>query len=113
MDVVQQILEKTTGLKWASEFKFHPKRRWRFDYACEVAKVAIEINGGNYVRGRHSNPTALAKEYQKFAEANAMGWVVVSCTPMTNKNEVMRFGTEMFWDVLLRILKRNLIDIDL
>lgn len=42
-----------------------------------------------------------------------MGWVVISCTPMTNGNPVMRFGTDMFWDKLTRILKRNLIDIEI
>lgn len=113
MDLVRQILEQTTGLRWTPEYKFHPKRRWRFDYACEVAKVAVEVNGGNYAGGRHINPTAIVKEYEKYAEAAAMGWVVISCTPMTNGNPVMRFGTDMFWDKLTRILKRDLIDIEI
>lgn len=113
MDLAKQILEKTTGLKWEQEYRFHKKRRWRFDYACEAAKVAVEINGGNYAGGRHINPTAIVKEYEKYAEAAAMGWVVISCTPMTNGNPVMRFGSDMFWDKLTCILKRNLIDIEI
>lgn len=30
------------------EFRFHPERRWRFDFAWPDVKVAVEIDGGGY-----------------------------------------------------------------
>ena len=49
MDAYLQILRQPTGLEWISEYRFHPPRRWRFDYACLELKIAIEVNGGNFV----------------------------------------------------------------
>lgn len=104
-DIYLQTLKQTTGLEWVAEYKFHPTRRWRIDYACLSHKIAIEVNGGNFVFGRHSNPIQLAKEYEKRANAAALGWVMVECTPVTNKLDTMRFGTEMFWGILSSIIK--------
>lgn len=50
---------------------------WRFDFAWREHKVAVELNGGNYVQGRHSNATQLTGEYQKINKAQQLGWVVL------------------------------------
>ena len=84
MDAYLQILRQTTGLEWISEYRFHPPRRWRFDYACLELKIAIEVNGGNFVGGRHSNPVALGKEYEKMSQAAADGWAVMTCIMQIN-----------------------------
>lgn len=36
----------------------------------------IEIDGGNFVQGRHSNPSALRKDYEKMNAAASLGWRV-------------------------------------
>ena len=100
MDAYLQILRQTTGLEWISEYRFHPPRRWRFDYACLGLKIAVELNGGNFVGGRHSNPVALGKEYEKMSQAAADGWAVLICTPMSRGLEVMRFGGDAFTRIL-------------
>lgn len=109
MDAYLQILRRETGLEWVQELRFHPPRRWRFDYACEALRIAVEVNGGNFVGGRHSNPVALGKEYEKMGQAVADGWSVITCTPMSRGSEVMRFGGEAFRRILneLIILKTN------
>src|SRR5688572_1545842 len=41
------------------EFKFHPKRRWRADFAWpnpDGGGVLLEVDGGGHVRGRHHRP---------------------------------------------------------
>lgn len=109
MDAYLQILRQETGLEWVAEHRFHPPRRWRFDYACPKLMIAVEVNGGNFVGGRHANPVALGKEYEKLGQAAADGWSVVTCTPMSRGSEVMRFGGEAFTGILneLITLKTN------
>ena len=56
------------------ELRFHPVRRWRFDLAWPDQKVALEVQGGIFVRGRHSRGDALLKEWEKLNTASGMGW---------------------------------------
>ena len=96
------------------ELQFHPTRKWRFDFACEVEKIAVELQGGGWgnvvechlchnkvmrrlkdgqlrpVRegGRHQNPKSLQSEYEKLNEAQRLGWRVFLFSP-----EVIRSGS--------------------
>lgn len=58
------------------EFKFDAKRKWRFDFAWDIKKVACEVNGGTYSKGRHSTGVGLDKDYEKLNEAQLLGWSV-------------------------------------
>ena len=40
-------IKQTTGYTPKEEYRFHPKRRWRFDMAILEHKIAIEIEGGS------------------------------------------------------------------
>ena len=64
-----------------SEHRFCPPRRFRFDFAHLDSKIAIEINGGNWGRGRHTNPLALNSEYEKLNLAVVHGWRVFVLSP--------------------------------
>jgi very-short-patch-repair endonuclease len=68
------------------EHRFHPVRKWRFDYAWPDRKVALEIQGGLFVQGRHSRGAALVKEFEKLNTAAAMGWRVLFVTPKQMAN---------------------------
>lgn len=63
------------------EYKFLPDRRFRFDFASVDSRVGIEINGGNWTRGRHTNPRALQSEYEKLNLATLNGWRVFVLSP--------------------------------
>jgi len=63
------------------EFRFAPPRRWRFDFAWPTQKVALEVQGGLFVSGRHSRGAALVKEHEKLNAAASHGWRVLFCTP--------------------------------
>lgn len=63
------------------EFRFHAVRRWRFDYCFPVHRVALEVQGGIFVNGRHSRGAALLKEWEKLNTAAGMGWRVLFCQP--------------------------------
>ena len=63
------------------EYRFAPPRRWRFDWAWPDRKVAIEVQGGLFIQGRHSRGAALLKEHEKLNEAAAQGWRVLYAVP--------------------------------
>lgn len=63
------------------EHRFHPTRRWRFDWAWTEQKVALEIDGGIWVQGRHTRGSGRARDMTKFSEAAIFGWRILYCTP--------------------------------
>ena len=64
------------GQPLTAELRFHPTRRWRFDFAHEASKVAIEINGGVWQSGRHVRGTGYLNDREKINAATALGWKV-------------------------------------
>lgn len=85
-DAYALILEKVTGFEWWAEVSFHPTRKWRFDYATSEKegfnpKVAIEIDGGIFTRGRHSSGIGQKKDMEKMNAAVESGWAVLHYIP--------------------------------
>lgn len=64
-----------------AEYRFHKTRKWRFDYAWPAYKVALEIEGGVYTRGRHTRPSGFLGDMEKYNAAAVAGWTVIRCTP--------------------------------
>ena len=63
------------------EYRFAPPRRWRFDFAWTDIRLALEIEGGTWVTGRHNRPVGYAKDLEKYNTATLMGWRVLRVTP--------------------------------
>ena len=76
-----KIYEQLLGGEWWAEWPFHPTRKWRFDYACPELKIAIEVDGGIFIGGRHSGGVGQLKDFEKGNAACAMGWYVFHTTP--------------------------------
>jgi hypothetical protein len=74
-------------LGWIPEHKFHPERRWRFDFAAPGAMVALEIEGGVWVRGRHSRGAGMIADMHKYNAAVSLGWSVIRVTPQMFEGE--------------------------
>jgi very-short-patch-repair endonuclease len=65
-----------------AEFRFHPERRWRFDWAFQTAdRLAVEVEGGVWSGGRHTRGVGFEKDLEKYAEALILGWKVLRVTP--------------------------------
>jgi len=64
-----------------AEHRFHPLRKWRFDWAWVPQRCALEVQGGLFVGGRHARGPALMKEHEKLNAAAALGWRVCYVTP--------------------------------
>ena len=76
----RQIVKKTTGYSFEQEFKFHPERKWRFDFANFDLKVAVEIEGGAFTNGRHTRGKGFINDMQKYNAAIELGWIVLRYT---------------------------------
>jgi very-short-patch-repair endonuclease len=59
------------------EFKFHPDRKYRFDFAFPDKKLGIEIEGGTWTSGRHSRGSGYDKDLCKYNSAARLGWMVL------------------------------------
>ena len=64
-----------------AEHRFHPVRKWRMDFAWPEQKLALEIQGGLFVKGRHSRGASMLKDYEKFNAAAGMGWRLLYAQP--------------------------------
>jgi very-short-patch-repair endonuclease len=62
---------------WTREFKFHPTRKWRSDFAWEDDKLLVEIEGGIYSGGRHTRGKGFEKDCEKYNVATLMGYSVL------------------------------------
>jgi len=63
-----------------AEFRFHPSRMWRFDRAWPALRLAVEIDGGTWIGGRHTRPAGYAEDCNKMNTAALMGWTVLRFT---------------------------------
>lgn len=78
-----------------TEYRFHPTRRWRFDYAFPASSIAVEVDGGAFVGGRHTRGAGFVKDMEKNNAAVLRGWRVLRFTPQQVKSgEALNVLTE-------------------
>lgn len=64
-----------------TEYRFHPVRKWRFDHAIPELALAVEVDGGCFVSGRHSRGASQIADHEKLNAAALLGWRVLHVTP--------------------------------
>lgn len=67
------------------EFKFMDNRKFRFDFAWIEEKLAVEIEGGVWIQGRHTRGSGYVKDMEKYNLAAEAGWRVLRFTPQQIK----------------------------
>lgn len=91
MDLVWQIYGLPTP---RPEYRFHPKRRWRLDFAWVDRKIAVEVEGGIWIKGftgrggAHSLPSNIIRDMEKSNEAQKLGWKIFRFTPRELKKGI-------------------------
>lgn len=74
------------------EYKFHPDRRFRFDFAWPDYKISLETEGGVFSGGRHTRGTGFTSDCVKYNLAAIAGWLVLRVTGNMVKNgEALQF----------------------
>lgn len=68
------------------EFRFHPVRKWRADFAFPAEMILIEIEGGVWVNGRHNRGAGYSADCEKYSNAALLGYRVFRFTPAMVKN---------------------------
>ncbi len=77
------------------EFRFHPTRKWRFDFAWPdvpilimrgnsggfCCRLAMEIDGAVWKQGRHTRGAGYIADMEKLNAAAMAGWLVLRYTP--------------------------------
>lgn len=66
---------------YAREYRFDSERKWRFDFAWPAELLAVEIEGGLWVNGRHTRPVGFENDCEKYNAAQLAGWTVLRYTP--------------------------------
>ena len=78
---LRRLVKKHTGYDVVAEYRFHPTREWRFDFAIPVRRVAVEVEGGAFTGGRHIRPDGYLRDMEKYNEAAAAGWLLIRVLP--------------------------------
>jgi len=73
-------LTASRNLDWVAEYRFHPARRWRFDFAWPEKRVALEIEGGTWTHGAHVRGKRYEQDCEKYNAAALRGWRVFRAT---------------------------------
>ena len=63
------------------EYRFHPTRRWRIDFAWPAERVALEVEGGVWTGGRHTRGAGFLKDAEKYNALAVLGWRLLRVTP--------------------------------
>ena len=97
-----QFLQQVRALKIEGvliEYKFHPVRRWRFDFCFPRSNppLAVEIEGGTWMqKSRHTSSTGFEGDCIKYAEALKLGWRVLRVTgDMVKDGRAIKYVEEL------------------
>jgi len=79
-----------------TEYRFLDTRQFRFDVAWPTYRIALEIEGGHAIGGRHVRPDGFRRDCEKYAEAVVRGWSVLRVIP-----DQVQSGAALAWLVRL------------
>ncbi len=81
LDIFSQVLLLMGLPTPEKEYRFHVKRRWRVDFGFPDYKLAVEIEGGAWVYGRHNRPGGFLGDITKYNALAVEGWCLLRFTP--------------------------------
>lgn len=75
---------------WESEYRFHPVRRWRFDWVDAKKKVAVEYEGGIFrgKKSRHTNPIGYASDCEKYNAGQILGYTILRYNTLSTEDQI-------------------------
>jgi very-short-patch-repair endonuclease len=88
----QHIMAAKLNASCVKEHVFHDTRKWRFDFAWPLRKVALEVDGGVFTGGRHTRGAGFTEDCVKRNTAVIQGWRVINAT-----GEQVKSGQALAW----------------
>jgi len=76
------------------EFRFHPVRQWRADFAWPAHMILAEYEGGTWTGGSHTRGRRYESDCVKYNTATLAGWRVLRFTHDLVKNGTALAQTE-------------------
>lgn len=84
MSELEQVLEwhiKAANLPAPErEYRFCDDRRWRADFAWPGHGLLVEVEGGQWIQGRHTRGKGFENDCEKYNRAELDGWMVLRFT---------------------------------
>ncbi|OBW43517.1 hypothetical protein AB670_00047 [Chryseobacterium sp. MOF25P] len=71
---------KKSGLEFQEEFRFDEIRKFRFDWAIEKYRIAIEYEGIFSEKSGHTTISGYTKDVTKYNLATKLGWQILRYT---------------------------------
>lgn len=83
IDPFIQFVKQELGIELWPEFYFCTERQFRIDYAIPQYKIAIEQEGGIFMKGNsgHSSGTGIARDMEKNNLLVSKGWKLIRRQP--------------------------------
>lgn len=70
------------ALTMVEEHRFHPARKFRFDYCFPALKIAVEYEGIFSEKSRHTTVSGYTGDTNKYNAAQQLGWRVIRLTAL-------------------------------
>ncbi len=79
-----KLLLRLAGFEYIEEYKFHDKRKFRFDLVILPLeqKLAVEYDGLFSEKSRHTTPSGFSRDQEKMNLALSLGWRVLRYSPL-------------------------------
>lgn len=81
IDDLIELIRRAKLPKPKREHRFRKDRRFAFDLCWTAYGLAVECEGGIWIKGRHVNPVSFEKDCEKYSLAAIDGWAVIRVTP--------------------------------
>jgi very-short-patch-repair endonuclease len=89
-----QLLNEPEMIEFEKEVQFLDNRMFRFDFANRQYKIAVELDGGTFSRGKsgHTSGKGIAQDMEKRNLATLLGWrVFYFDTPAVKEGRAIGF----------------------
>lgn len=83
LTLAMQIAQSPVVPEPVREYRFHPTRKWRVDFAFldRTPPLAVEVEGGTWRgNGRHSRGAGFEADCLKYNALSLAGWVLLRFT---------------------------------
>ena len=80
-ELLQQIIAIGVPGLWSREHRFARPRRWRADLAESRTKLLVEVEGGQWINGRHNRGSTFEADMEKYNTAALLGYAVLRFSP--------------------------------